>query len=171
MDLQSALLRLEISDFLYREAQLLDDRKFDEWLGLLSEDLRYQVPMRLNVRLGGESAEETRPGSEICWFDESKATLAMRVAQLNTGMHWAEEPLSRVSHFVSNVFLHSVRLPEVTVSSHFLIYRNRVDSETDLLAGRRQDVLRQRDGSWQIASRYVVLDQSVLLEKNLTIFF
>jgi len=60
---------------------------------------------------------------------------------------------------------------EVTVKSRFLIYRNRVETETDVLVGKREDVLRRVDGRWKIARRKIVLDQSVLLTKNLTFFF
>lgn len=60
---------------------------------------------------------------------------------------------------------------EVPVRSRFLIYRNRVETETDLLVGKREDLLRRVDGGWRIARRKVILDQSVLLVKNLTFFF
>jgi 3-phenylpropionate/cinnamic acid dioxygenase small subunit len=59
---------------------------------------------------------------------------------------------------------------EVAVKSRFLVYRNRVETETDLLVGKREDVLRRVDGRWRIARRKVILDQSVLLAKNLTFF-
>ena len=59
---------------------------------------------------------------------------------------------------------------EVTVRCRFLVYRNRVETETDLLVGKREDVLRRVDGRWKIARRMVILDQSVLLAKNLTFF-
>jgi len=60
---------------------------------------------------------------------------------------------------------------EVTVKSRFVVYRNRVETETDFLVGKREDVLRRVDGSWKIARRRIVLDQNVLLAKNLTVFF
>ena len=53
----------------------------------------------------------------------------------------------------------------------FMIYRNRVDTETDILVGKREDVLRKEAGQWKIAQRKVILDQGVLLVKNLTFFF
>lgn len=87
-----------------------------------------------------------------------------------TGLHWAEEPVSRVSHLVSNVWLESVELPEVEVSCRFLVYRNRVADETDFLVGRRRDRVRRVDGSWQVCRRQLLLDQSVLLAKNLSVF-
>jgi len=60
---------------------------------------------------------------------------------------------------------------EVVAKSRFLIYRNRVETETDLLVGKREDTLRRTDDSWLIARRKIILDQNVLLTKNLTFFF
>ena len=60
---------------------------------------------------------------------------------------------------------------EVTVKSRFLIYRNRVETETDILVGKREDVLHRVDGQWKIRRRKIVLDQNVLQVKNLTFFF
>jgi 3-phenylpropionate/cinnamic acid dioxygenase small subunit len=103
------------------------------------------------------------------------------VRQIQTGIHWAEEPQSRIAHLVSNVQLleasPSVAEPqEVAVKCRFLIYRNRVETETDLLVGKREDRLRRVANprgvnDWQIARRTIILDQNVLLAKNLTFFF
>src|SRR6267142_476006 len=170
------LLVQEVAEFLYREAELLDERRYADWLALLAEDVRYWMPMRRNVKFGEEEREFTRAGEDINWFDECKETLARRVKQILTGMHWAEEPVSRISHMVSNVRLVEINpsaaeATEVTVKCRFLIYRNRVETETDILIGKREDLLRRYDGQWQIARRKIVLDQSVLLTKNLTFFF
>ena len=170
------LLKQEIEDFLYYEADLLDERRYDEWLALLTEDVRYWMPMRRNVKVDDLEHEFTREGLDISWFDEGKETLTRRVRQIQTGIHWAEEPVSRISHMVSNVEILWARPAgpsptEVGVKSRFLVYRNRVETETDFLVGKREDVLRRVGGSWKLARRMVVLDQSVLLAKNLTFFF
>lgn len=175
-DIARLLLKQQIEDFLYHEVELLDERRYEDWLALLADDVRYWMPMRRNVKFGELEREFTRAGQDINWFDEGKDTLTRRVQQILTGVHWAEEPLSRLCHMVSNVqLLHvqpSVVAPaEVTVKSRFLIYRNRVETETDLLVGKREDVLRQVDGQWKIRQRKIVLDQNVLLAKNLTFFF
>jgi 3-phenylpropionate/cinnamic acid dioxygenase small subunit len=59
----------------------------------------------------------------------------------------------------------------VQVKSRFLIYRNRQQDETDIFVGKREDTLRKVDGAWKVARRKIILDQNVLLAKNLTIFF
>jgi len=170
------LLTQEIAQFLYSEAELLDERRHDEWLALLAGDIRYWMPMRRNVKYGDTDHEFTRETEDVSWFDEGKDTLTRRVRQIQTGIHWAEEPQSRISHMVTNVQVltvtpNAVSPDEVTVKSRFLIYRNRVETETDLLVGKREDTLRRNGAGWLIARRKIILDQNVLLTKNLTFFF
>ncbi len=170
-------LREEIEDFLYMEADLLDQRRFKDWLDLLAEDLVYFMPVRRNVKFGQQAEREnTRQGEGISWFDEDKWTLTKRVEQILTGVHYAEEPLSRVTHMVSNVRLLDVRpsvedAQEATVGCRFLVYQNRIEYENFTFIGRRTDELRRVGSSWQIARRELILDQNVLMAKNLSIFF
>ena len=170
------LLAQEVAEFLYREAEILDERRYEEWLALLADDIRYWMPMRRNVKFGEGEREFTRAGTDIAWFDEGKDTLTRRVRQIQTGIHWAEEPQSRIAHLVSNVQVveaspSGADPQEVAVKCRFLIYRNRVETETDILVGKREDTLRRVANDWQIARRTIILDQSVLLSKNLTFFF
>ncbi len=170
------LLKQEIEEFLYREAELLDKRRYEEWLKLIASDIRYWMPMRRNVKFGEGEREFTRADRDINWFDEGRETLERRVRQIMTGIHWAEEPVSRITHMVSNVQLLEATpsveaAAEVLVKCRFLIYRNRVETETDILVGKREDRLRRAADDWQIARRKIILDQNVLLSKNLTFFF
>lgn len=171
------LLQQEIADFLYSEAELLDERRFADWLELLAEDISYFMPVRRNVKFGQHAQHEnTISGQGISWFDEDKWTLTKRVEQILTGVHFAEEPLSRVSHMISNVQLLDVSpsidaAQKVTVKSRFLVYQNRQEYETYFFVGKRTDVLRRDGDTWKIAKREIILDQNVLLAKNLTVFF
>src|ERR1700730_11674806 len=170
------LLTQEVAGFLYAEAELLDERRHDEWLALLAEDIRYWMPMRRNVKYGDTTREFTRESEDISWFDKGKETLTRRVRQIQTGIHWAEEPQSRIAHLVSKVQVmeatpSAAAAQEVTAKCRFLIYRNRVETETDFLVGKREDTLRRNSDGWLIARRKIILDQTVLLTKNLTFFF
>jgi 3-phenylpropionate/cinnamic acid dioxygenase small subunit len=170
-------LKADVEDFYYHEADLLDDRRFRDWLELLTEDTTYFMPIRRNVKFGQHAAREnTKQGEGISWFDEDKWTLTKRVEQILTGVHYAEEPLSRVTHMVSNVRLLDVRpsvedAQEITAGCRFLVYQNRVEYENFTFIGRRTDELRRVGTSWQIARREIILEQNVLLAKNLSIFF
>ena len=170
------LVTQDVADFLYREAELLDERRFEEWLDLFTDDVHYWMPLRRNVPHDEPEREFSRAGADVNWFDEGKDTLTRRVRQILTGVHWAEEPPSRTCHVVANVqVLHAAPAgpapTEVGVKSRFIVYRNRVETETDFLVGKREDLLRRVNGGWKIARRKIVLDQNVLLAKNLTVFF
>jgi 3-phenylpropionate/cinnamic acid dioxygenase small subunit len=170
-------LKYDVECFLNHEAHLLDNRRYQEWLELLADDIVYFMPMRRNVAFGEHDRHEnTRQGEGISWFDEDKWTLGKRVEQILTGTHYAEEPLSRVTHMISNVRLLDIQpdaenATEVTVGSCFLVYQNRVEYETSTFVGRRTDVLRSVGDGWQIARREIILDQNILMAKNLTSFF
>lgn len=168
------LLR-EIEDFFFNEADLLDERDYDRWLELLAEDIVYWMPMRKNVSYANRHDDITAE-NDIAWFHDDKDTLRKRVKQIQTGIHWADEPISRVSHLITNVRLREPRPSlaegdQATTKCRFIVYRNRLEDETDLLVGRREDTLVRTGGQLKIARRKIILDQSVLLAKNLTMFF
>ena len=164
----------EVEQFYAHEAALLDERRYEEWLGLLDPEVVYRMPMARNVRRDQLKNEYTRPG-ETAWFDEGYETLAKRVAQIKTGMHWIEEPASRFSRIVANVRVLAdggdAEGAELQAESRFLIYQNRLEAEVALFAGSRRDTLRRRDGRWRIAQREIHLAQSTLLAKALALLF
>jgi 3-phenylpropionate/cinnamic acid dioxygenase small subunit len=176
------LLR-EVEQFLYREARLLDDRGFHEWLELFTDDVRYWMVGRTSryprsskaiTVLGPDRRAETDLDFEhgLAILDETKVTLSGRIARLDTGMAWAEDPPSRTRHIITNIEVEpGDTASELKVYSNFLVYRTRAESEQDFYIGARQDVLRSVDGAWKIARRKLVLDQNVLLPKNVSVFF
>jgi ethylbenzene dioxygenase beta subunit len=159
----------EIEDFLYREAELLDEGRYREWLGLVTEDIRYQVPVRTARERGVAASAVTGVATNSFHLDEDKDSLELRVDRLETGFAWAEEPPSRIRHFVSNVRAQPLANDEVAVRSSVLVYRSRWDRPGhDLLSGERQDVLRRVDGEWRLAKRWVILDSTTLPTLNLS---
>ena len=168
---QVVLLK-EVEQFLYKEALLLDERRLIEWLDLLAEDVHYWMPIRRNIKFGDWDLEFSDPESEISYFDEGKDILTGRVRQINTGVHWAEEPVSRFEHLVSNVLLLEVNGDEVKVNSKFFCYQNRLQDEVNLFVGRRYDTLRRdADTGFKVVKRTIILDQNVLLPKVVNTFF
>ncbi len=173
----------EIERFLYREARLLDERRFQEWLELFTEDVHYWMPMRSNRYPKGSKAikiidrdrdvdRELTREDELALLDETKSTLTRRIARLDTGMAWAEDPPSRTRHLITNIEIEpNGEESELTVYSNFIVYRTRAEKEQEFYVGSRQDVLRRVDGAWKIARRRIVLDDNVLLVKNVSIFF
>jgi 3-phenylpropionate/cinnamic acid dioxygenase small subunit len=159
--------RLAVEDFLVDEALLLDDRRFDEWFELFTDDLVYQAPVRVTAKRGHEEIVDT-----IFHFDESKQSLGLRVRRLGTDVAWAEDPPSVTRHYVSNVRVTQADAPgELVVRAYVLLYRSRGDRGLhDMISYVRWDVLRPSGSSFQVARRRAVLDQAVLGTKNLAIF-
>jgi 3-phenylpropionate/cinnamic acid dioxygenase small subunit len=176
-------VRRAVEQFLYREARLLDERRFHDWLELFTEDVRYWMPGRTSrypatskaigiLDYDRYDAEELSREGELAIFDETKDTLRSRVARLDTGMAWAEDPPSRTRHLITNIEVEDGdTAAELHVYSNYLVYRTRGETEQDFYVGRREDVLRNVDGAWKIARRKIILDQNVLLAKNVSIFF
>ena len=173
----------EVEQFLYREARMLDDRRFHEWVGLFTDDVRYFMVGRTNRYPKSSKAiaildperyveDDTGRDDELALLDEDKETLGARVARLDTGMAWAEDPPSRTRHMISNIEVApGDDAAEIKVYSNFIVYRSRAESEEDFYVGARQDVLRRDGDSWKIARRRLVLDQNVLSAKNISVFF
>lgn len=169
--LEMVVLRHEVEQFLFKEARLLDERRFEEWLDLLAEDLHYWMPMRRNIKFGDWDLEFTSMDEEINWFDEGKDILAGRIRQLNTGVHWPEEPVSRFEHIISNVELVSAEGDEVRVNSKFFCYQNRLQDEVNQFVGRREDLLRRDpETSFKLVFRKLIIAQNVMLPKVLNTF-
>ncbi len=87
-------LYYDIEQFMLDEADLLDERRYEEWLELMAEDIHYWMPTRSN-RLARELDREISAPDEAAFFDETKEHLQQRLVRLQTGMAWAEDPPSR----------------------------------------------------------------------------
>lgn len=170
--MEQVVLQSQVQQFLFREARLLDERRLVEWLDLLAEDIHYFMPIRRNVKFGDWSLEYSDPDREIAHFDESKDILEGRVRQINSGVHWAEEPVSRFEHLISNVEIVDIAGDEIGVNSKFFCYQNRLQDEVQMFVGRREDRLRRDpDTGFKIAKRTIIIAQSVLLPKVVNTFF
>ena len=101
--LAGLFLQREVEALYTLEAELLDERRFTEWLELFADDARYWMPIPRNVPFDRPETEYTRERTDANWFDEGKDDLSKRVQQILGGDHWAEEPRSRTTHLTSNV--------------------------------------------------------------------
>ncbi|MER5435883.1 3-phenylpropionate/cinnamic acid dioxygenase subunit beta [Streptomyces sp. NPDC002588] len=164
-------LHFEVQRLYTVEAHLLDQHRYADWLELFAEDLHYWAPVRTNRLRRQQALADGSPG-EVAIFDENKASLAWRIRRFDSGMAWAEDPPSRTRHLITNVLVRPGDEPgEYIAESAFLCYRNRLEREVDLYAGGRTDVLRRtEDGDLLIARRTILLDQNVLLAKNISTF-
>ncbi|NMH99660.1 3-phenylpropionate/cinnamic acid dioxygenase subunit beta [Pseudonocardia sp. K10HN5] len=177
-------LHFEVSRFLYREARLLDEERYDDWLALFTPDVRYWVPGVENRMRRDPLGSVIR--SHMAYFDDNFTDLSRRVARFQAPTAWAEDPATRHVHLVTNIEVDAVAAEpgadplrdgeepaaagELLVRSVLVSYRNRNHDEEDVLSARRTDVLRRTDDGLRIARRTVVMGQSVLLSQNINTF-
>ncbi|MGE4372494.1 MAG: 3-phenylpropionate/cinnamic acid dioxygenase subunit beta [Xanthobacter sp.] len=162
-------LQHEVEQFLYLEAALLDERRFREWIDLMAEDVSYV----LNTNTLAQSRDRRRgqrpPTTYI--FNEDKYQLERRIARLETGMAWAEEPASRTRHFVSNVRILAVNGDELELSCNYMVHRASKARDHHTFIGTRRDRLRRAKtaGGWEIFGRDLELDEFTLMSSNISI--
>jgi len=158
-------LWFECVTWLDHEASLLDNGSYDDWLALLTEDIRYVVPVRLTRERG--AASDVHRGAPH-FFDDI-GTLRMRVERLKTEFAWAEDPPSRTRRFVTNV-RPLVVAEDVEVRSYLLLYRNRgEDVSAELISCERHDRLRRIPDGLRLCQRDVLLDHATLPLRNLAV--
>lgn len=158
----------DVLEFLYHEAELLDERRHREWLDLQTEDIRYVVPVRITT---AHSLNDSAL-ADMAHLDEDRYSLGKRVDRFDTEHAWAEDPPSRTRRFITNVRAWEGDRPdEIVVRASLLLFRSRGDiHDHDLLSATRTDVLRRVDGVLKLARREVLLDESVLRTQNLAMF-
>jgi ethylbenzene dioxygenase beta subunit len=160
----------EVVDFMLYEAELLDDLKERQWLTeLVSREIVYQVPVRETV----ERARGFGFSATTFHLNENLGSLESRVARGETPYAWAEDPPSRVRHFVTNIRVREHGDEDLLdARSNILIYRTRQDqTNPQMLSGERWDVLRREDGRLKLLQRVVYLDLTVIGTHNLSLFF
>ncbi len=166
-------LHWEIESFLRAEARLLDQRRFEEWLDVLAEDLHYYMPVRAHVH-----EEQLREGFDAGFgganFDEDKERMKIRVAKLRTGRDHIERPHSMLRHHITNVYVEATASVDCyRVSSYFIVTRLRHGNVKDLYSGERRDELRRADHplGWEISKRTILLDETTMLGGGIGFFF
>lgn len=166
-----ALLRLtSVQQFLYREAALLDEHRFDAWLELCAPDIRYWMPAQTN-RDRRDRAHTVGGPHDLPMFEETLEHLQQRVRRLATGRAWAEEPPSRTRRLVTNVRVEDAA-NGVVAASNLLLYRTRHDKDVQIFVASRRDELQPHDvHGWQIRARTIVLDATTVPGHNLSVFF
>jgi phthalate 3,4-dioxygenase subunit beta len=158
---------LAAHQFLVEEAALLDAGDYDGWIGLICEDIRYVMPVRVTTARGAGFDSLIGMGH----FDEDAYALRKRVQRLATDHAWTEDPPSRTRHFVTNVRTFREAPSELRVESALLLFRSRGDTrEPSLISAGRTDLLRETPDGLRLARREITVDESVLRTQNLAVF-
>jgi benzoate/toluate 1,2-dioxygenase subunit beta len=150
--------RQRIENFLYREARLMDEHAYDEWLALWSDDAVYWIPC---------NEDDFDPERHVSIVYENRARLEDRIARLKSGAAYAQDPKSRLSRIVSNVEIADGEGTEVNVRSTFNVTALR-RGRMDIFAGRAIHKLRPEGDNFKIAYKKVLLINNDVVINNLT---
>ncbi len=150
--------RQQIENFLYREARLMDEHAYDEWLSLWTEDALYWVPC---------NDDDIDPQRHVSIIYDSRARLEDRIERMKSGAAYAQDPKSRLRRMVSNVEVEEGDNGEVTVYSNFNLTELRRGRQ-DTFAGRTIHKLRPQGASFKIAYKKVLLVNNDEVIDNLT---
>jgi benzoate/toluate 1,2-dioxygenase subunit beta len=139
--------RREIKDFLYREARLMDEHRYQEWLSLWTDDAIYWVPCR---------HEASDPNREVSIIYDDRAKLADRVVYLEGGT--VRDPDSRpfMRRVISNVETMPISDEEIEVASNFVLVEAR-DSAEFVWCGRSFHRLRRQGAGLKMSFKKVLL--------------
>ena len=148
------LTRQEAEDFLFEEARLIDERLFEEWLELFTEDGVYWIPI----------VEQSDPSSQTSILYDDRELRGIRVHHLLHERNFAQSPPSRTVHQISNVQVgNGERDGEILVRCNLVVHELRAGDHLQLglgdqraLAGKCEYHLRYENG-WRIALKKVVL--------------
>ncbi|MGQ7064759.1 MAG: aromatic-ring-hydroxylating dioxygenase subunit beta [Caulobacterales bacterium] len=151
----TALTYEDARDLLFAEGNALDERRWEDWLGLYTEDAVYWVPAWKN-----ETETTGDPDSELSMiYYESRAGLEDRVWRLKSGLSVASNPLRRTAHMLSHIQLageHESGDALVKASGCVHVYDPKRKVQ-HVFFGLYTYRLRQGQEGWQIAGKTVRL--------------
>jgi 3-phenylpropionate/cinnamic acid dioxygenase small subunit len=172
----------ELESFYFHEARLLDNRHFRQWLELLSQNVSYVIPSRINVQVDnrqrGEEAmlsvERELEGEDSMGCphrEENYLLLALRAERAYKINSWAEHPPARTRRIVGNIELMAREGDTLSVLSNFHLYYARPGNESCMYSGQRRDTLLATPEGLRIIRREVVLDYANIELPTLGLFF
>lgn len=154
----SALSRSDAEDWLYHEAELLDEWRLHDWLELFTDDATYHVP---------DGIDDSPTPIRAALINDDRARLEERVWRLVTGPAHAQIPRSTTRRLISNVRVAGT-VDEALVTSNFLVHEIRKGQERSFV-GQYRHRMRAGDDGWKVAGRTALLQNSVLPLFNVSI--
>jgi 3-phenylpropionate/cinnamic acid dioxygenase small subunit len=162
-------LRTRLLDFLVEESAALDERRYTDWLDLLTDDFVYEVP----VPLSREDPALAQHAEGLYLAHESKSFLTMRFSRVESDYAWAERPAAFIRHFVSNlrVLDDGAGSGRWTVATNVLVARSRLPEATSLSSAGRRDVIVETPDGLRLQHRTVFLDSELPNDSQTSVIY
>jgi 3-phenylpropionate/cinnamic acid dioxygenase small subunit len=146
-DLADLVRHHQISQFLYREARLQDEHRFEEWEALWTQDAIYWVPA---------NGDDIDPERQMSIIYDNRSRIGLRIRQFFTGKRYSQLPQSRLRRVIGNVELIGDEEGGTRVTANMLLYESHRRGQI-LWAARNEYLLRLVDGEWRMAFKKVSL--------------
>ncbi|MDE3028572.1 MAG: benzoate 1,2-dioxygenase small subunit [Paracoccaceae bacterium] len=138
--------------FLYREARLLDDRQWDDWLTCYAPEASYWMPCWDD---DDELTDDPQSQMSLIYYP-NRDGLEDRIFRIKTERSGASTPEPRTNHMVTNIEILQAREGEVDLRYNFHTLNHRYKT-TDHFFGTIFVTLRQTDDALRIVAKKVVL--------------
>lgn len=156
-----------VEQFLYREAELLDRFRMEEWVDLLDEEIVLTVPVRSDR---GPGSDRPTFSDESYYLRDDYDMLRERAEKISKEYAWSENPRSRIRHHIGNIRIQEIERGRHRVWNNQVVYRSQGDTADHRLLSAQRDTILELDGEgFRIRDRTVYLDHSILATKNLTL--
>lgn len=152
--------RVEVEDFLFHEAELLDDWKLEAWTQLYREDAIYEVTSPSST-----DPVNSDPGKTLFLIADRIDRIRGRATRLMKKTAHAEYPHSKTRHMVSNVRPGAGANGETNVRANFVVYRTKEDTTTSYMGEYRYRLARE-DAGIRIVQKRIILDLNSLYEQG-----
>lgn len=136
-----------ITQFLYLEARLQDEHRFQDWEALWTDDAVYWVPA---------NGEDTDPERDMSILYDNRSRIGLRIRQFLTGKRYSQMPVSRLRRVIGNVEVLGDEPGGTRVTANMLLYESHRRGQI-VWAARNDYLLRQVDGQWRLAFKKVAL--------------
>ena len=146
MNLDPAFVR-KVETFLFHEARLLDERRFEDWMALFAEDGLYWIPA---------TPGQEDPLGEVSIAYEDRQLLDVRVRRLRHPENYADQPTVRTRRVIGNVMIDDATDDTVVARSNFTLADIQGD-EQRIFLGEYVHTLRPAADSYEIVMKRVNL--------------
>ena len=150
----------EAEQFLYFEAELLDDWRLPEWAELYTDDATYEVACP-----NADDPKNDSPATSLFLVSDRKDRIAGRAVRLMKKTAHAEYPHSKTRHLVSNVRLQEASATEARLKANFCVYRTKEDTTVMYMGESLYTLVRQGDGL-KVRHKRAILDLNSLYEQG-----
>lgn len=172
-----------VEQFYFREARLLDERCFQQWLALVDEAIEYSIPTRYVHQPDRElqdteeflsvdrELERAAGGGGSPLRHEGYLETFVRTLRPYKTNAWAESPAPRTRRFISNVEVETLEDDSYRVFSNFQLFYSHNGDDNHTYTGGRRDILKESDGQFRLCKREIITDWDIITAPTMALIF